>query len=855
MLAPSPAFRPGFLVILRLALRSLRGGLSGFRVFLACIALGVAAIVGVGSLALSLRDGLGAQGRLILGGDVSLSRIHRAAEPAELAFMQARGRVTSVATMRAMSLAPNGRAGLVEIKAVDGAYPTVGQVEFDPPGMPADALAVRGGVFGAAVDPALFARLEVAPGTRIRVGEAEFELRAALKSEPDKLAGGVTFGPRLMISQEALAATGLLQPGSIVRWTYRISLPEGAATDEDLARFEREVSASLPESGFETRSRVNAAPGFTRNLERFTQFLVIVGLTALVVGGVGVANAVTAYVDRRRKTLAVYKSLGASGGRVFAVALTEVGLIGALGTLIGLVFGSALPFVAAWLAKPIIPLPLEPHLHPAQWALGAAYGLMAVLAFSMWPLGRAHDVPVSALFRDEVAPSHRRPRAIYIVGTALAVLGLAGTAILFSYDRRIAISAVVGTAAVFILLRGVAWAVAAVARRLPRFGRTELRLAVANIHRPGALTPSLVLSLGLGVTLLVTIALIDANIRNQLSRSLPDRAPTFFFVDIAAAEVESFETFLKEAAPGAKIERAPLMRGRILRLNDTRSDEVQATERTQWVLEGDRGITHSAKIPEGSVLAAGEWWGPDYAGPPLVSFDQEIASGIGLKLGDTVTVNVLGRTITARVANFRRIEWQSLGINFVMVFSPNTFAGAPFTSLATMTMPNGGSPESEARILSESAKRFPSVTAVRVKDALEAINDVVSKLAVAIRAASGLTVVASILVLAGALGAGHRARIYDAVILKALGATRGRLILAYILEYGILGLITGGFGLIAGFLTARVVVTQLMKFDFVWFAPAAFTAAGGAAAATILLGLVGTWRVLGQKPARHLRSL
>ncbi len=855
MLAPSPTFRPGYLVILRLALRSLRGGLSGFRVFLACIALGVAAIVGVGSLSMSLRDGLGAQGRLILGGDVSLSRIHRPAEPNERAFMTSRGTVTSVATMRAMSSAPNGKAGLVEIKAVDGAYPAVGRVVLEPDAPVAEVLARRDGAYGAAVDPALLARLETSLGSRIRIGETEIELRAALRSEPDKLAGGVTFGPRVMLSQEALAATGLLQPGTIVRWTYRIGLPEGRATDEDLVRFEEEAKAALPDSGFDVRSRANAAPAFVRNLERFTQFLVIVGLTALVVGGVGVANAVTAYVDRRRKTLAVYKSLGASGGRVFALALTEVGLIGAVGTALGLAVGSALPFVVAWLAAPVLPLPIEPHLHPGQWALGALYGLMAVLAFSLWPLGRAHDVPVSALFRDEVAPNVRRPRAAYVVATVLAVAGLAATAILFSYDRRIAVSAVIGTAVVFVLLRGVAWAVAALARRLPRAGRTELRLAIANIHRPGALTPSLILSLGLGVTLLVTIALIDANIRNQLAKSLPDRAPSFFFVDIPAAELSAFETFLTEAAPGAKVTRAPLMRGRILRLNDVRAEDVKAPERVAWVLEGDRGITHSAAPPEGSRVVAGTWWAADYSGPPLVSFDVEIAEALGLKIGDKVTVNVLGRTITAEIANLRRIEWQTLGINFVMVFSPNTFRGAPFTSLATLTLPGGGAPDREAAILSESARRFPAVTAVRVKDALEAVNDVVGKLAVAIRGASALTILAAILVLAGALGAGHRARIYDAVILKALGATRGRLVLAYVLEYGLLGLVTGAFGLAAGYATARVVVTQLMKLDFVWFAPAALLAAAGAAVATIVLGLIGTWRVLGQKPARHLRSL
>ena len=861
MNAPLPASRivadqpAGWRVSIAFALRNLRHGLRGFGVFLACIALGVGSITGVGSVARALGDGLASQGRLILGGDVSASLLQREATPEELAWLRSKGQMHAVATMRAMVRTTDGRSALVEPKAVGEGYPAVGSIEFAPALGLEQVLAKDGQVYGAAADEVLFARLGLKPGDRVKIGEADIVLRTVLVSEPDKLAAGIGFGPRLILSQDALRASGLLAPGSLVRWTYRVTLPPGQADDSGLERFADELARDLPEAGFEVRSRVNAAPQFARNVERFAQYLTLVGLSALVVGGVGVANAVAAYVDRRRASLATLKSLGATGGRVFVIALTEILALASLGVVIGLCLGSALPFVLEAAVRDLLPVPLEPHLYPRELALGALYGLLTALAFSLWPLGRVHDVPVSALFRDQIEPGQRWPRRRYIAMTVAAVGGLAATSILLSYDRRIAFAAVVGTAGAFILLRLIAAAITAIAARLPRPRRTELRMAVANIHRPGALTPTLVLSLGLGVTLLVTLSLIDSTVRSQLTRSLPEKAPSFFFLDVPSSAEKEFDAFLAAQAKGAKIERVPMMRGRVVALNGVPAAEIKAADNARWVLEGDRGITYSATPPDGSKLIEGNWWPADYKGEPLVSFDAELARGLGLAIGDRITVNVLGRNMTAKVANFRKVEWQSLGINFVMVFSPNTFAGAPHTNLATVTFPGGASNETEAGILAAAGRDFPMVTSVRVKEALEAVNDIVGKLALAIRGASAVALVASVLVLAGALAAGHRSRVHDAVVLKTLGATRGRLLAAFLLEYGLLGVATALFGALAGGFAAWWVLTRVMMLSFDWQLGGALAASAGAIAVTILLGLAGTWRILGQKPAPYLRDL
>ena len=840
---------------LRFAARELRGGLRGFYVFVACIALGVMAIAGVGSVASGLADGLAREGRVILGGDLAFSLSLRQASDDERAFLDRRGHVSLAATMRAMARTQDGRTALVEVKAVDAAYPLYGIVALDPQQPLAQALAQREGAFGAAADPALLARLDLKPGTRITLGTAVIEIRAVLTSEPDKLAGGIGFGPRLLVSETALRASGLLQPGSVVRWHYRLRLPDNDATDTVVRAVTAAAQAQLPEAGWEVRSRANASPSLERNVERFTQYLTLVGLTALLVGGVGVANAVKGHLDRRREVIATLKALGATGARVFGIYLTQVLMLAGLGALPGLAIGAALPFLIAWTFGAVLPLPIAPALHPGELALALLYGLLTAAAFALWPLGRAHDVPVSALFRDEVASDLRWPRRRYIVATVLLGCTLAMLAVELAYDRRIAAMFVAAAAAVFVLLRLVAALIILTARRLPRPRSPIVRLAIANIHRPGALAPSVVLSLGLGLAVLVTVIAVDSNLRRQFLAALPDKAPSFYFVDIPAADAETFDAFIRARVPRAALERVPMLRGRIVAANSVPAEDLRPPPDVTWALQSDRGITYGDKIPAGSRLVAGAWWQPHYQGPPLVSFEKRIADGLGLKLGDAVTVNVLGRSLTATVANLRAVEWQNLGINFVMVFSPATFRGAPHSHIATLTYPGGSTTEEEVALLRAVADAFPTVTILRVRDALDAVGQIVSNLALAIRGASVLTLLVAVLVLGGALAAGHRHRVYDAVILKTVGATRMRLLSAYALEYLALGLATAVFGIAAGSAAAAFVIVRVMNLSFAWPPGPLLAAAAGALAATVALGLIGTFTALGQKPAAVLRNL
>ena len=840
----------------RLARRELRGGVRGFRVFIACLALGVAAIAGVGSVSAALTRGLAEGGQEILGGDVSIRLIHREASAEERAYFGERGAVSASAEMRAMARnaaadAVRGQT-LVELKAVDNAYPLYGAMELSPAIAFDEAIAIRDGIPGLVVEPNLLSRLGVKAGDMVRIGETDFELRATILREPDRVSDGFALGPRAMISWEALAATGLVQPGSLVQYHYRVRLPEAARGSAGISAWIAGLNERFPDAGWRIQDRGDSAPGVRRFVERVALFLSLVGLTALVVGGVGVANAVKSYLDGKRATIAIFKCLGAPGALIFRLYLMQVMALALVGVAIGLVIGGAAPFAVDAVAGDMIPVPAELGLYGGPLMLAAAYGVLTALAFAIWPLARAREVPATSLFRDLIAPVRRFPRPVYIAATGAALAVLAGLAVALAEERLFALWFVMGASGVFIVLWAAARGIMALAARAPRLRSPELRLALANIHRPGAPTPAVVLSLGLGLTLLVTVSLINGNLTGEISGDLPERAPAFFFVDVQPDQIDGLESLVTSRDGVSGFNRVPMLRGKIASVNGVPSEELKVAQEAQWALRGDRGITYSATPPEGSTLVRGTWWPEDYSGPPLVSFSEELAQGFGVGVGDRIAINVLGREIEAEIANTREIEWTNLGINFVLVFSPGLLSSAPHTVLATVEM-NGG-PQAEEALERDVTASFPNITSVRVREALDVLIALLGNFAMAVRATGVITLAAGILVLAGAMAAGFHSRVRDAVVLKVLGASRARILGVYVREYAALGLATALVAGFAGTVAAYIVITMLMELPWT-FLP-------GTLAVTILLatlvtaglGLLGTWRALSVPAAPVLRT-
>jgi putative ABC transport system permease protein len=838
-------------IAFRLALREMRGGLGGFYIFLACIALGTGAIATVNSVSTAITGAISSQGQSLLAGDLRFELNNREASEPESAFLNGLGEVSVSTGLRSMVRKADGSGQtLVEVKGVDGAYPLYGAAETQPQQPLPDLLKQENDAYGALAAPLLMDRLGLSPGDELLLGNTRIVVRGTITNEPDALSDGFGFAPRLMVSRDALAASGLITVGSLVEHSYKIRLAEPSTRGAVVAR----ANKDFPDAGWSVRTSDRAAPALAENVDRFSQFLTLVGLTALIVGGVGIANAVRAFLDAKRTTIATFKCLGAPASVVTMIYLIQIMLLAAIGILIGLVIGAVSPFIAFHYLQGVLPVPASGTLYPSALAIAAAFGIVVTFAFAILPLGHAREVPATALFREQGFEARRLPSWPYLLAAGIALAALVALAILWSDDRRIASLFLISVACAFLLLRVVAAGITALARRSPRVNSPALRLAIGNIHRPGALTPSVVLSLGLGLALLVTLALIDGNLRNQLTGRISAQAPNFFFVDIQGAEVEGFRQLLKQQAPEAKVFEVPMMRGRIVAFNGQDVSQMNVPPEGRWVLRGDRGITYARNVPEGSALTAGEWWPENYEGEPLVSFSAEEAGELGLKLGDTVTVNVLGRNVTAKIASFRDIQWESLSINFVMIFSPNTFRGAPHAWLATLTDPSASAAK-EAEILRTVTDTYPTITSVRVKDAIDLIDQLIGQLATAIRAAAAVALVASVLVLAGALAAGNRARTHDAVVLKTLGGTRAMLMRAFSYEYIILGAATAIFALLAGGVAAWFVVARIMRMQSAFLPDVAVTTIILSLVLTVGIGLIGTWRILGQKAAPVLREL
>jgi putative ABC transport system permease protein len=458
------------------------------------------------------------------------------------------------------------------------------------------------------------------------------------------------------------------------------------------------------------------------------------------------------------------------------------------------------------------------------------------------------------LMRSHLTDEQERPPLGFIVTAAASGLALFALAIAASEERIITASISAGIVAGFVLLLGFGWLLQRLAARFRRTKPPALSLALASIAGPGSIARQVAISLGLGLGFLVAIALIDRSLMAEFEENIQIEAPAYYFLDVDAQNLAAFRDTAKAVEPDAKLADAPMLRGRIVAINGVPVEKVEAAPDSRWVLASDRGLTYADELPQGSTITQGSWWEPGYNGPPLVSFDADSGPGLGLKVGDTITVNVLGRNVEARIANFRKIDWESLAINFVMVFSPNTLAGAPHRVLVTLEYPKGTDQAREAKLIQALADRFPLVTAIKVGDIVEAAKDLLQKVMTAIGMTAGVTLLIGALVLTGAVAATQQRRKYQAVLYKTLGATRGRIVSAELLEFGLLGVAVAAFALAAGTITAWALCKWAfeVKFAFSWLA--ATEAVLLALALVLGVGAIATWRVLSAKAAPYLRG-
>jgi putative ABC transport system permease protein len=833
----------------RFARRELRGGLKGFRIFLACLALGVAAIAAVGSVRSGIEAGLTREGAALLGGDAELDFTYRFATQAEQDWINSIAtEVSEIADFRSMAVVdrPDGaERGLTQIKAVDDAYPLIGSVALSPDIPLSDALGDRNGRPGAVMERALIDRLGLAVGDTFRLGTQEFILSATLDREPDSAAGGFALGPRTIVLRTSLANAELLAPGTLFSSKYRLRLPEGT----DLAQLENDARARFENSGLRWTDARNGAPGVSEFVDRLGAFLVLVGLSGLAVGGVGVSAAVRAYLADKTSVIATLRTLGAERSTIFQTYFIQIGALSLLGISIGLALGALIPIALAPIIEARLPIPAAFTFYPKPLAEAAIYGLLTAFVFTLWPLARAEDVRAATLFRDALGSSRMSPAPRYLLWIGLGLAALVGLAGLFSGTWRLTLWTAGGIAFALALLALAAVGIRWIARRAaPRTkGRPALRWALGAISGTREGAASVVLSLGLGLSVLAAVGQIDGNLRNAISGNLPDIAPSYFFVDIQRDQMAGYTERLQSDPAVTRIDSAPMLRGVVTLINGIPAREVAGDH---WVITGDRGVTYAELPSENTRITAGAWWPADYTGDPQISFAAEEAEEMGLSLGDTLTINILGRDITGTITSFREVDFSTAGIGFILTMNPAALQGAPHTYISTVY----ADAAAETQILRDIANAYPNVTAIRVKDAIDRVSDVLAGLAAATSYGAGATLLTGFLVLIGAAAAGTQARTYEAAVLKTLGASRRRILLSFAMRAALLGMAAGVVALGAGIAGGWAVSAYVMNTDFTVIWPSALAIITGGVLATLLAGLAFAWGPLAARPAQVLRG-
>ncbi len=828
----------------RIARRDLNGRFKGLRLLLVCLFLGTGALAAIGTLTAAIEGELANRGQVLLGGDLEVEVWQRDLSDQERGVLSEYGRISGGTRLQAMA-STGENAAPIELKAVDKAWPLYGTLALKDgrnAGAPAagDAWLAQG-----AVD-----RLGIAVGDRFTIGGIPLRAAGIIEDEPDRLSEGFQLGPTVIVPSNFPSEAGLLAPGAMYQSKYRIAFDSSREPEAVQSVLEDQ----FPNAGFEYRTRDNASPGADRFVSRMGEFLTLVGLAALVIAGIGIGGGVSSYLEARRTSIATLKVLGASSRDIVRIYALQIGAAALLGSALGLVTGVLVTPLLASALDGLLPVDRTFVVEPVALLIAASYGMLVALVFAATPLLRARQFPAMALMRARIVPLARDGRALAWVLGGMA--GIVALALITARQPMLSGGFLAGAAVVLGLLALLGMGIRKLAAVIPRPADPLWRNALANLHRPGAATGALVTALGFGLAAFVLLAAIQSSIDGNIERRVPAEAPDYFVLDIPRDKVADFRSLVAAEQPAAQLRTVPALRGAILAYGPKdamiRVADLEEIPDGAWPLRGERGLTYSDELPAGNSLTQGDWWEPSHGGEPLVSVDEEFARAIDLKIGDYLTIGLLGVERSAKVASFRRIDWESMGFNYVLVFSPNAIRDAPHNLAATIDLPDGAP---TGPLLRQLVRNFPSSSVIEIGQVLAEARVILGQVGVATFAAASVAVLAGLAVLIGAIAAARAVRTYDTVVFRVLGASRKQVLIMQLAEYGALAAILAVVALGLGTGLAWLVVVQLFEFDWLPDWGEILGVLGLGLLFVLGFALAGSLPLLRAKPAQALRAL
>lgn len=846
----------GVWAAIQLGLLDMRGDIRRFGVLVVCLAVGTALIAGVSTVGTSIKQAVERDAAVIVGGDIELSRADRPGTAAELASIATFGKVATVIDTNVRAKSPANDA-FVDLISVGQGYPLAGAVMSE--GLPAgtspfDFLGLRDGMYGALVDPLLLDKLGAKVGDTIQLAGTPFEARGTLLKLPDGAVRGFRLGLPTLISTEGFAIlsdTTSPLPGLGTYFRYKV-----LADGHDAEQLRAGLVAALGDTGWTIRTPRDALGAMVRYYDLFMRFLVIVGLASLLIGGVSVWTGISAYISERASVIAVMRSVGASRARIFLHFFSQIATLALVGVGIGLLFGAGTGLLALPIVGQAIGVALPPALYAQPLLIAAAVGLVTAFAFSYLPLQQALNIEPIILFRSRGLASpqfawRRLVASVQVIPVLVSAIVFIWLAIVMTGDLPlVAAFALVSVAAVvaFRLLTGL---VIAALRRLPESANPVLRRALRGITSPDSNAPSVVISVGMALAMLIVVLALQTNLSNEYLGASVFDVPTFVASDLFQDETAKLREMQAEGGDIVDFTATPMLRGGVTAIGGTPVGALKPRgPEALFLLSGDVPLTYRAQLPPTSRLVEGEWWPADYSGPPLVSLHQSLRTGLGLKIGDEISFDIFGDSITARVASFRDYSWQG-GIDFLVAFAPGTLEAYPATLLGAVK----AAPGREEAVEQSLAKALPDVRFIAIGETLDQITQALGQLSLAASLVGGLAVGNGLLVLIGSLAAGRQQRRADALITTVLGAQQPEIIAVFALQFLLIAVFAAILATLMGLAVAWTLTLALLDVDFTvnsWLL-AAVTA--GAVAIVAALGATTVLGAFRTAPARLLREL
>ncbi|MCA9473157.1 MAG: hypothetical protein MRJ96_04730 [Nitrospirales bacterium] len=876
------------------AWREARASWHRFAYFFLCIAIGVGAVVGVGLFSANVEKAIFYDARSLLGGDLEISsRRFMSNEGLQvLDSLTERGIVIShVSEMAAMAALAESHSGnpsqvpatqLVELKAVERSYPLYGAVETDPDA-PLDSLLQEQGsacelspCFGAVVQDSLLISLSARIGDRLDIGQAHFKIMGIIKKEPDRVASAFSLGPRVLISREGLIATDLLQPGSRIHERYRLKV----LPTQSLGPLLGELRGRLAKEGVRIATFRDAQPRIRRFLDQLSTYLGLIGLTSLFVGGIGVASTIYGYISQKMASIAILKTVGADAPVIISSYLFQSLFMGGIGSLLGVGLGIALQILLPSLFAGLIPSSIELTVSWEPVVKGLLLGVASTVVFTIWPLLTIRHIPPALVFRKEIGLGesqaeaisgvHRIRRSIkgFVQDRIRLVTGLMMTASLAGLAIWQAQSVTLGLffiAAFLVALLFLWLASLALLRLLPLFPRFRLfhvRNALGNLRRPGNFTAGMMVAIGIGVMVIVSIDVIKTSLLEALGERMPDKAPSFFFIDIQPGQREAFTDLIQSWTEQGSSRVIPVVRSRLTAINGKRIDpEAHKGKRNGWYFTREYVVTALADLPDDNTIVKGAWWNEAKSADPAqlsspvtqpvpMSIEAEAAKNLGLDLGSIVELDIQGVPMQARITSTRQVDWGSFSTNFFMILFPRSLNEAPITYIATARVGK----TNEVPLQQALVQRLPNVTAINVGDVLDNIAKLLQQLTWAIQGMALLCIANGAVVMTAALSTTRYRRLYESAILKALGGTRRMITQSMAIELGVLGGLAGLMGIVFASLLSWAILYFFLGLAWVPQVSHLIMACILTVFLTLIVGLLSSYRLLAHPPLAVLRE-